>query len=1331
MKRIFAIIIAISMCLAITPVVFSNGATDMKDSGLDYTESTQMLNNPHMGYPNVASYTLLESGTPIRNDSGFVWYYVNLQKFSGGNELFYNTYDDEIPPVGGVDKPISQSALNAFSETLNNLRLNGGSALIRFVYDWNGVKGCEPSDFNMMLTHIEQLCDVVSDYDDIVLGFECGIVGVYGEMHSSIYTDKQYTNPIIDTYLENTPESMILMLRTPWNIANYLGESRETLANVITEKGSKEYRLGIYNDGYMNSGSDLGTWVNRAQEIKFLENQSGHTTYGGEYGSAYESTLLPNEACIPENAIPEMYRTHVNFIRGNVYKIGGKNAVFGYDQFTYSDEYEEEWFPDNSAFYGLDCHKFITAHLGYRLVLRESELSASPQAGETLELRGKIENTGFANILHNPNAQILLVKDSAIYTCDVDMNAFDIKSCKTYEYDFTLALPSSMAGGDYEVYLRLAGSDNSFYSCVKSGIQFANNGEIYNTQFGANKLGTITVAKSEAPSSAASDVFGQVGTTKPGAKVTAGAPQLLGYGFNAEGLVPLSFNVGDDVILSSVNLLHPKTGVSYQWFKNGALISESKDLVIPKVKVSNAGVYKLTVTADSKTYTTMSLNITVTTNSFSDYTVINEPTCLSTGNAVRTCGDLTETRILPALAHVEGNTVTIPSTCTVRGMSIVPCNLCDEVVSYRLLELEKHDFVENIAMNPTCTQDGQLLRVCAECGYQETEIIKAGGHPFVYTIIENTVSGLCSVCGEMMGPKTYNGVSGGHDTFSASPVGFENDTVVMVGAGGFTSSYQTKSAIESLTFLFRVTGVDTPITLAKLRTQTYAKDHQGNIVDSNNAPNYYGEGAYKVTEDGVWALSMTAVVMNFTGNNKFGGVMWAAFYDPESTKGTAKPVNKNENSTFELLGIYDGTLSYDIVFVGADGKVLDRQLGEYNQNVQWVNLITQVVEIDSLYKGATPAKPSDDDFSYIFSGWVDAEGNPIELAIGNIIAYASFEEIPVSDVQTVAETKATLTWDSIRNTNASQDSVTDNLNLITGGLRGSSICWTSSDTDVISETGVVVRPAYDAGDKTILLNAIITKGNERDISRFTLKVIAEEEDEDSNGNGEDEETTGPGDNKGSGGGGGGSSGGGGSEKAPEKEDASEIVTPKPSVEDYVNPYNDVTQENWFYDAVKFVTMDGLMRGVADNEFSPNTNVTRAMLVAILYRNEGEPAISENSKFRDVTSGQWYTNAVAWAGLSGIVTGYSDGNFGPDDAVTREQLIAILYRYAVSKKVDVSARTELLNYSDKYQISDWALSAIEWAVAEGIINGQTDVTIAPKGRATRAEVAAMLKRYLKQ
>ncbi len=505
MKKLLTAILALTLVLLCVPILGFAEST-LRDSGLVYTESTRELKNPCMGFVNNGyagdgAFTLTETGsTTIHVTSGFAWYYVNLNRFSAGNS------PAAASKVGGVDKPISAAALAALEQGLVTLRQNGGSALLRFVYDWDGVAGCEPANFEMILTHIRQLCEVVSRFDDIVLGFECGIVGVFGEMHSSIYTGSEYANRIIDAYLDNTPETMILMVRTPSYIANYLGVTRAELKNVVTQKGTKAYRLSMFNDGYMNSDSDLGTWQNRAEEIQFLYTQTEHASYGGEYGSAYtEASLFPNNACQPENALPEMYRTHINFLHSDTYKLGqgwgsNINTRFGYDQFNYSSAYEKPWFPDNSAFYGKTCYDFIRAHLGYRLVLRESLLSSEPHAGGNLELRGKIENTGFANILHNPTAQVHLAQNgSIVQSYNVNLNAADLKSCTTYDYAFTLPLPAALALGDYEVSLQISASKGDAAAKAKSSIQFANEGGIFNATLGTNKLGAVTVVAAPSP----------------------------------------------------------------------------------------------------------------------------------------------------------------------------------------------------------------------------------------------------------------------------------------------------------------------------------------------------------------------------------------------------------------------------------------------------------------------------------------------------------------------------------------------------------------------------------------------------------------------------------------------------------------------------------------------------------------------------------------------------------------------------------------------------------------------------------------------------------------
>ena len=177
-------------------------------------------------------------------------------------------------------------------------------------------------------------------------------------------------------------------------------------------------------------------------------------------------------------------------------------------------------------------------------------------------------------------------------------------------------------------------------------------------------------------------------------------------------------------------------------------------------------------------------------------------------------------------------------------------------------------------------------------------------------------------------------------------------------------------------------------------------------------------------------------------------------------------------------------------------------------------------------------------------------------------------------------------------------------------------------------------------------------------------------------------------------------------------------------------FEDVTIADWFYDDVMFVCGRGVMQGVSDTRFGPHLTATRAMMATILWRMEGSPAPTAEARFTDVRSGQWYSEAVAWTAQSGVYTGYADGSFRPNDSITREQLATILYRYAKYKGVDVSVGedTNILSYADAAEISDYAFPAMQWACGAGVMQGSNG-NLLPRGRATRAQIAAMLHRYL--
>lgn len=177
-----------------------------------------------------------------------------------------------------------------------------------------------------------------------------------------------------------------------------------------------------------------------------------------------------------------------------------------------------------------------------------------------------------------------------------------------------------------------------------------------------------------------------------------------------------------------------------------------------------------------------------------------------------------------------------------------------------------------------------------------------------------------------------------------------------------------------------------------------------------------------------------------------------------------------------------------------------------------------------------------------------------------------------------------------------------------------------------------------------------------------------------------------------------------------------------------NPrFDDVKPADWFYSSVETVCAKGLMTGTSARTFRPALPVTRGMLVTILYRLENYPKTASGSPFADVAAGSYYEKAIRWA-ANKIVTGYDAAHFGPDDALTREQLAAILYRFARDKRYDTGKSADLTGFADYSRISAYALEGLSWANAAGLVNGRSETELSPQGSATRAEVAAMLYRF---
>ena len=180
-----------------------------------------------------------------------------------------------------------------------------------------------------------------------------------------------------------------------------------------------------------------------------------------------------------------------------------------------------------------------------------------------------------------------------------------------------------------------------------------------------------------------------------------------------------------------------------------------------------------------------------------------------------------------------------------------------------------------------------------------------------------------------------------------------------------------------------------------------------------------------------------------------------------------------------------------------------------------------------------------------------------------------------------------------------------------------------------------------------------------------------------------------------------------------------------------NPFTDVSEKDWFYGDVMFVYENGLMLGTSKTLFSPHGTATRGMMATILWRMEGSPAPKGKNSFTDVEAGKWYADAITWTAENGIFAGYGKDKFGPDDPITREQLAAIFYRYADYKGYDLTVKGNLDKFKDADKITDYAKTAMQWAVGSGFMKGKSGNLLDPQGTATRAEIAAMLHRFIEK
>ena len=389
-----------------------------------FEDGRRELRNPACGHAGGFWTTLKNDGTVIaENLSGNCSKLWCLSKFSKGY-----VYDGDLENyrshvegfVGGADIELDEGALLSISNTLLSVRRNGGSVVTRIAYTWDGYGGCECDDFETVLAHIRQVAGVYNCFTDVIAAVECGVIGAYGEMHTSRYTGSAYANRIIDTWLSAMDASIPLLLRSPGYLLGYAGGTAEDVsgdpASLSAELRAVLDRLGFYNDGYLGTFWDYGTWsdrtMSRDQGRAYLASRP-HLPYGGEFATVTEEYFDGESGRAYQlfdprrhNLVKEWYDTHLNYLRA--IESAGMTVFRKMAERTFRiEDYRFEGMPDLHEYDGTDLRTFCRDHMGARFVIRDARLESEGR------LKLEIENTGFSSVRFPLFAQVIFTDVNA------------------------------------------------------------------------------------------------------------------------------------------------------------------------------------------------------------------------------------------------------------------------------------------------------------------------------------------------------------------------------------------------------------------------------------------------------------------------------------------------------------------------------------------------------------------------------------------------------------------------------------------------------------------------------------------------------------------------------------------------------------------------------------------------------------------------------------------------------------------------------------------------------------------------------------------------------
>jgi len=486
-KKIKCILPIVLICLAGSSMIsfmkMEHNVRPMEEvNQISYIETVDNIDNPGRGFYHQICIHYKTADNEVNTfTSNLLHMRIDLSDFSGS----YN---------GKKDIELSQDMLDAFEASLANLKKEGGSAILRFAYDpwFCGENSYEPK-MSMILKHIEQLGTVITKYEDTVVAVECGMFGKWGEMHGSPMCTEENVSLAIDAWLEHTPESVSINVRTPAQYAAWKNIDLDHIDENTTLPGQREYRIGLYDDGYLGSESDVGTYTNREKALRWLEKQTVHSLFGGELVGNSNKDVVKNTAAYMTY---EGYRTHTSYL----------NSEWDYHALELLKM--EPYYAGDVRYHGCTGYDYVQNHLGYRFVVRGVRMTTKTSTIENFALEADIENVGFANLTKPKKVLILIEGENGLIQYDLSKLNLSYKekadekdptkwnSASTTTLSAVLNLPDELQAGTYHVYIRLA-SDAESKGKEGYPIRFANDSErIWNEELGANYVGDFVIRKS-------------------------------------------------------------------------------------------------------------------------------------------------------------------------------------------------------------------------------------------------------------------------------------------------------------------------------------------------------------------------------------------------------------------------------------------------------------------------------------------------------------------------------------------------------------------------------------------------------------------------------------------------------------------------------------------------------------------------------------------------------------------------------------------------------------------------------------------------------------------